>query len=300
MFDTRPRRRAAPRGLLLFAGFALAPASANAAIESRSYTLGSCAGGIYHDCRATSFLSTEPAGADSAFIGSPSFGGSPATFTRAFDAWNAAAGGGWRLIEGGSLDLTISPHVEVSTNDSEGGLFPVLFTIGVADPATLAPLSWTQAIVTNDSPVAGRLSPPVMTLDTFSFSQNAEGDNSQFPKTCVPAAAGATPRGSAFCGPIYPFQYGTALSGYTLNGIPLGDNPFVDGPAGPWPDSSFQAVTLLSAVSTATETLTVYQGVSYGYGLAVNVIPEPATWALALCGFAVLGLARAGLRGRPA
>ena len=134
---------------------------------------------------------------------------------------------------------------------------------------------------------------PSETLDTFSFSQNVEGANPSFPKTCVPASAGASPEGGAFCGPIYPFQYGSTLSDHTINGVSLGVDPFYDGPHGEWPDASFEAITLLSTVSTATDTLTVYDGISYGFTLSTLettvATPEFATWVMMSIGFVGLG-----------
>ena len=150
----------------------------------------------------------------------------------------------------------------------------------------------------NYAPLVGLLSAPIETLDTFSLSQDPQGDNPNFAKSCSVWSNGAGAKDSTFCDPIYPFQYGTSVAGYyakvgsSYYG-PLGDDVFYDAPQGLWPDASFEAVTLLSEVDTATDTLTVYQGVEYGFTLTAA---EPPAWALALGGFAALALAGAAAK----
>lgn len=73
--------------------------------------------------------------------------------------------------------------------------------------------------------------------------------------------------------PLYPFQYP--------------DRHFYDFPLGPWPNSLFFAEAFLSKVDSATRTLTIYEGLRYGFEL--SAVPEPA--ALVLLGTALLGLA---------
>jgi hypothetical protein len=240
-------------------------------------------------------------GAGSQFSGSPVIGGSStsATFTSAFDAWDAANGDSWKLVNGGVLNLTINAYFGLDAGQYAAGLEPVIFTINGASSSLLSQLVWTQALVINYTPLQGPLAELIQTLDTFSFSQNAAGGNPNFPKTC-----GASAAGGAACGPIYPFQYGSTLSQDELDGIPLGVDPFYDAPHGEWPDASFDAITLLSTESTATDTLTVYDGINYGFALsalgntataealgASEAVPEPATWAMMLVGFAGLGFA---------
>ena len=234
-----------------------------------------------------------------------------ATFASAFSAWNAANGDAWKLMNGGALNLGVSAEIGVSASNSTGGLSPVLFTLDGGSPRLLSRLEWTQALVVNYSALAGSLSKPIETLDTFSFSQDPEGHNPNFPKTCARASSGASPRGGAFCGPIYPFQYGATLSNDVLDGVRLGVDPFYDAPQGAWPNASFDAITLLSSVNPSTDTLTVYQGAEYGFSLhalgrsptagllaAAAPIPEPSTWAMAIWGGlgADLGIASPCLR----
>jgi len=269
------KRSEALAGLALAALLTLGSATASAQVISAKATVPTCMtlAGAAKDCIDTGFLNKSVGGANSDFIGAPEVVGSsrPATFSSAFDAWDAANGDEWMLVNGGMVDVSISAHLGVSANADSAGLDPVLFTVS-GSQATLSNLVWTQALVVNYSPLTGRLARPEQTLDTFDFSQNAAGSNPRFPKSCVPASSGASPKNGAFCGPIYPFQYGAE----SANGV----DPFIDSPQGDWPNASFDAVALLSTVSQTTHTLTVYQGMSYGFSLSVPGIPEPPSAAL--------------------
>lgn len=290
-------------GLMLAALAACVPAAAHAKVVSGSSSIASCltTSGSASNCTDRFFISTTFAGLTTSFLGVPQ-----ATFTSAFNSWNAVNGGLWTLVNGGAVNVTITPHLQATADALAGGLGEVLFTLN-GSQQTLANLVWTQALVINYSPLTGALAAPELTLDTFSLSQDPAGDNPSFPKTCVAASSGASPAGGAFCGPIYPFQYGSTLANETYNGVPLGVDPFYDAPQGLWPNNSFDAISLLSSVSPSTDTLTVYQGVNYGFSLAVGSssgatasasaldgivlsAPEPSTWATLIAGFAGLGL----------
>ena len=319
-------------GLVLSALWTLAPVRSNATVESVSVTAPVCDSGP--SCTDTAYFNTSSVGATSQFIGSPIIAGSstPATFASAFDAWNAANANQWTLVNGGVLSLNLAADLGPNVGPFTAGLSPVIFTLpgenagnyvldtapsGAHSIVAVSQLVWTQALFINYTPLLGSLAAPIQTLDTFSLSQN--GSNPNFPATCAPASSGASPAGGAFCGPIYPFQYGSTLSGYEIDGVPLGVDPFYDAPQGDWPNASFEAVTLLSTVSAATDTLTVYEGFSYGFKLSggastaeglrtADAIPEPATWAMMLLGFVSLAAAAlrrpnvilAGKRARPA
>jgi hypothetical protein len=293
--------------LALAAILMLGPAAAHAAVAGGSVTVSSCdtLTGTATNCIDTGFISTTLAGANTTFLGSPLLPGSsvPATFTSAFDAWDAANGDDWTLVNGGTVNVSITPNVGLSADPEGAGLGPVLFTLSGGSAQLLSQLVWTQALVINYSPLTGPLTTPEQTLDTFSLSQNAADANPNFPYTCSAASSGASPAGGAFCDPIYPFQYGTKYENYTLDGMPLGVDPFYDAPEGDWPNAFFDAVTLLSTVSEATHTLTVYQGISYGFDLSATAVssatlfesagaglnaPEPPVWALLM--IAVPGL----------
>jgi hypothetical protein len=273
----------------LSAFFAVGTEAVYASVLTETVELSSCDNGAYKNCTDTGYVSTTLADANSAFIGSSVVGGSIATFTTAFEAWDAANGDDWTLANGGTLGLTINATIGLSASNTVAGLSPVIFTLSGASASLLSQLVWTQALVVNYSPLAGSLSTLIETLDTFSLSQN--GSNPNFPKSCSNWSNGNGGYGKTFCGPIYPFQYGSTLSRYTLDGVQLGVDPFYDAPQGDWPNASFEAITLLSTVNMSTRTLTVYQGVEYGFSLDPT-IPEPSTWALLLSGFAALGLFR--------
>ena len=301
------------KGLALAALVTLGPATGRATVESAKVSLKSCLtlSGAGADCTDTAFLNTNLVGATSQFIGAPEVGGAIATFTTAFDAWDAANGDTWKLVNGGAISVSTSPHIGLNAGVDGAGLSPVLFTVS-GSQTILKNLVWTQALVINYSPLKGPLATPEETLDTFGLSQNAAGSNPNFPKSCAAASSGASPSGGAFCGPIYPFQYGSTLENYSLDGVRLGVDPFYDAPEGDWPNASFDAITLLSSVNEHSDTLTVYQGWSYGFALSdeetsnkmseskafvlssaihSSAIPEPSTWAMMLLGFAGLGYA---------
>jgi hypothetical protein len=75
----------------------------------------------------------------------------------------------------------------------------------------------------------------------------------------------------------------------SVDGVPLGVDPFFDAPSGLWPNASADEITLLSRVDDATHTLTVYQGVVYGFALSS---PEPPVWALLMLALPGLALLR--------
>jgi hypothetical protein len=266
--------------------------------------------GVDTKCTDELFLNSTLVNGTSPFVNSPKVGGVTATFTTAFSAWDQAnikaGGAAWTLAYGGYLPISTSAHVWTNASVYGAGLGSVIFTVN-GSSQLLSALVWTQALIINYSTLTGPLSTPIETLDTFSLSQNAAGSNPNFPKTCAAASSGASPSGGAFCGPIYPFQYATEYQNYSLDGVRLGVDPFYDAPEGDWPNASFDAVTLLSFVSQATHTLTVYEGWSYGFALnAIGqstsaallrsrvlsaTIPEPSTWAMMVLGFAGLGFA---------
>ena len=86
--------------------------------------------------------------------------------------------------------------------------------------------------------------------------------------------------------PLYPFQYQ--------------DRHFFDFPEAYWPDAFFTAEAFLSEADQTARTLTVYEGVRYGFELSgTAVVPEPPTIALLGLGIAAF-LAGWRLRSRDA
>jgi hypothetical protein len=114
-----------------------------------------------------------------------------------------------------------------------------------------AGFAWTQGLNLNYKP-AGTIVPAFDELDV------------------VPATA-----------PLYPFQGGFGFGK---------DTDFKDLPRGFWPDSSFAASTFLSTVDRRTRTLTIYEGVRYGFKLSATTVPEPAALTVFGTGLIVLGL----------
>ncbi|RBP14429.1 hypothetical protein DFR50_109183 [Roseiarcus fermentans] len=285
-------------GRILAVLLALTAGSTHAAVVTRSVTRSNCRAFSLIGCTDAGALNQTPVGARASFLGSPSIDGRLATFTTAFDAWDAANGKDWTLVDGGALSgVSVDATIAAGASDFAAGLSLVLFTLSGPGLASVADkLVWTQALVISYTPLRGALPGPIETLDTFDLSQDAAGDNPWFPKTCARPSAGASPAHGAFCGPIYPFQYGSTLSKDKLDGVALGTDFFYDAPQGVWPDARYQAITLLSEVDPATDTLTVFQGIEYGFTLSATPAPEPPSWALALAGFTAAALA--GQRGR--
>jgi hypothetical protein len=232
------------------------------------------------------------------------FDGTPPTnqtFGSAFTNWNVSQGanfgGMWAIINGGTLDVTLNVTDTAVANVNLGGINPFLVNVtmnpGYAGPP-VNQLIWTQALYTSfQPPLATDLMPPANTLDTYSFSQGAGGPfnipctpipgQNPGPNNNTPAVIGPTPAGTAYCDPIYPFQNAGAQFG--------------DAPMAFWPDESFRAIALLSTVTFKTDAtgaiterdLTVYNGVSWGFDLAV---PEPATSLLIISALALGGVLR--------
>lgn len=292
--------RAAIGGLAVASGLLFAM-PARAALISGTYSLPSCTSGgsTVKDCIDTAFISDQTVTATAPFIDNGFPAGSPATasFTTAFDNWNAANGNLWTLVDGGTLNIGISVNtISVGMGQGGAGIHPIILTLsnytpGTGDPA-LDQLVWTQALYTNYTPSVAGLATPMNTLDTASLSSGSSNSGTAFTTACeaipgqapgpnntTPAVIGAVASGSAYCDPIYPFQYGQTTS--------YGPDFFYDAPSGPWPDAAFRGTTLLSTVTFVTDAtgaitsrvLTTYQGVTYGFNLQV---PEPSSlWLVA-------------------
>lgn len=258
-------------------------------------------------CKSTAY---QPSLADwnSTFIVGNFDGTAPTnqTFQTAFNNWNANEGanygGNWVLqLGGGNLDLTFNVTDTASANNEFGGISN--FSINALPNADYQGLPfdqlvWVQALYVSYSttpPYNTDLIPPLITLDTYSNSKGNTGsvaflnacdpipgqspgaDNSE------PATIGASAPNTAYCDPIYPFQY---------DGL-----KFFDAPQAYWPDESFRAIALLSTVTFVTDAnsniierdLTVYNGVSWGFDLSV---PEPSTISLVGLSLAMLAIIR--------
>ncbi len=304
-------------------------------IDTTTVVVGSCAtgAGTASNCADTGYISTTTANATTSFIGGSIGGADPATvdFTSAFNSWNAANGDQWTLVNGGNLDVQLTVNATVgSAGSGSSGLSDIIVTLGnfvQGNGPSEQQLVWTQGLAVNYAPGFGMTS-PFTTLDTYSLSAGSSGSGGAFQSACealpgqTPGANNTSPSivpavtsGKAYCDPIYPFQYGSEYS--SVDGVATGTDFFYDAPQAPWPDGGFRGVSLLSTITFGTNaagtvtsrTLTVYQGVSYGFNLATNSsdpngsatlarnlllqeVPEPGALAMLALGLPVLGLLR--------
>jgi hypothetical protein len=320
----------------------LGAAPASATIISSSASLASCTnsrGQTVSGCTDTIYYSTDTATDTTPFISGTIDGDNTlnADFVTAFNNWNAANGDDWTLVDGGTLDLTLTLSIGASLSTDSGGISPVIVNISNyvqgADDPSLSQLVWTQALFSNYTPTAGLVSTPKITLDTYSLSAGSSGSGA-FTTACTPipsgpnadnnttpSTIGATPSGTAYCDPIYPFQYSSSDNGDSVGGVTLGTDFFYDAPQGPWTSGAFRAVTLLSTVTVDTnasgtvtgDILTVYQGFEYGFTLSrvqgagttsvpavtstvlAEDVPEPSTIAIIGVGLLATLVARTGL-----
>ena len=320
---------------------------ASATVISETSTIASCstAQGTINGCADTVYYSTAEATDTTAFIGGTVAGHDPlaADFATAFGNWNAANGDAWTLVDGGVLNLGLALTIGPSLGSNTGGLAPVIanisnYTPGATDPS-LSQLAWTQALFTDYTPTGGLSQfSPTITLDTYSLSHGSSGSGGIFTGACTaipgapvadnnttPSTIGATPTGTAYCDPLYPFQYGALPPGTTLaGGYPVSTGFFYDGPQGPWATGAFRGIALLSTVTYDTnssgavtgDVLTVYQGINYGFSLgsapgatasAADVVttdlttpvPEPAAITTLITGLSATVLTRTRRKRKP-
>ena len=236
------------------------------------------------------------------------------------------------MLNGGMLDLSLNVTLGLSASSLGGGIDPIIISLSnyrqASGGPSLSQLVWTQGLVANYSPTLGNLFSPIVSLDTYSLSAGSASSGGDFLGTCAPivtqapgpnntkpATIGPTPPNTGYCDPIYPFQAGSKYNGYVLNGVRLSTDFFYDAPQGAWPSNAFRGIALLSTVTENTnaagaltnQTLTVYQGVSYGFTLSatpttasnrhpgvhadafdVDAVPEPSTVALVVAGLLTL------------
>ena len=247
----------------------------------------------YGPCASTAYISTTPASEVSPYVSPNTFNGTPPNpllddFQEAFNTWNGArpVAQQWTIKNGGALDLSFQVvDFEAQANNPNarlGGLDIVIdpenyagkLVGGAAGPAA-GTLAWVQGLYINYQP-GKNLAAPVDTLDTFSFSGGPSGSGPAFSNPCTPIPAGnpstvppnLTPDPAnqrAYCDPLYPFQNAPGGAGQP--------NGFGDAPRGFWDiPASFRGIALLATLDTTTNTMTVYNGVSYGFDLTT---PEP-------------------------
>ena len=182
-------------------------------------------------------------------------------FDASFDAWNTKFGNSqWSITNGGFLDAEIDVSIfraQITDGNSQGGVeIKMLFNYAGADKGDFY---WAQGTFSNYVPFQGQVTP------FFDMDVMADGcDNSDLAKQCPP---------------LYPYQYG--------------DRHFYDFPEGSFPSDFFNGYAYPVKIDRTNHTLTVYQGVAYGFQLYVT--PEPGT--LLMLGSGVLWIG-ASLRRR--
>jgi hypothetical protein len=183
-----------------------------------------------------------------------------AYFQAAWDEWNFrnAVDYQWTLVDGGSLadlGLTVttfdaaSDHNDNHNPDTGAGGVEILVSIDYSG-ADRNQLIWSQGLYVNYKLNYGGAYIVVPYYDM---------DYKQDPNASQP--------------PAYPYQYP--------------DQHFYDFPAGPFDNAFFEADAFLSKVNYTTRTLTIYDGVEYGFFLHVEPVPEPAAWMLMSIGLAL-------------
>ena len=189
-------------------------------------------------------------------------------FQDAFNAWcewnGTACGNGWTLDNGGglkgNLNVTVATAQQFNPGDVVlGGLTITINTSGITTLPTVPvgdSLVWSQGLY--DNYLNGNVVPPFYEMDiaggacangTYSTSNNNYN-------------------GGTWCGPAYPYQYTS--------------NQFYDQPKATYqpPGTTqkfFDANAYLSVMDPTDKTLTVYDGVSYGFQ---NYVPEPSALVL--------------------
>ncbi len=183
----------------------------------------------------------------------------------AFAAWNAtnAAGAQWTLVQGGALpggQFNVSIFDAKTVGTTLGGLeINVDWTYAGADKTDYV---WVQGLLDNYL-LNGSIVSPFYEMDI---------NNAGCTNTGVWDVDG-----NRRCAPAYPYQYA--------------DRKFYDFPKAPWPNSFFDADAYLSKIDYTARTLTIYEGVHYGFNL--NAVPLPAAVWLFGSGLAgLIGFAR--------
>ncbi len=167
-----------------------------------------------------------------------------------------------------------------NTPGNGGDRFSLTYTAGAGDP-TGANAEWIQVIKANDA-----------TGNEKTFGFNAGGGYYYFLDNFYGAN---TPANNGTMNPTYDGGYTVTMNGGTTTYTPKGylANPttFIDTPNSPLTnglDDEFQV--FLATDNTTTKTLTIYDGVWWGYQAAT--VPEPSTWILLATGCGIVAFAR--------
>ncbi len=166
-------------------------------------------------------------------------------------------------------------------NPGNGGdRFSLTYTAGAGDP-TGANAEWIQVIKANDATATEKM-----------YGFNAGGGYTYFVDDFY---AGNAPSKNGTMNPTYDGGYTITGSGantvYTPKGYLANPTAFIDTPNSPLTnglDDEFQV--FLATDNTTTKTLTIYDGVWWGYQAAS--VPEPSTWILLVSGCGIVAFAR--------
>lgn len=261
-----------------------------------------CGAGIYPAlagkfCLTTAFF--EPTSLSTEFKNNP--GKISVIFGAGFNSWNtrnnvsynplATTPQGWTLSfggdPGGTLNVSIATALQFNSVTRGGArimitpnaaLLMTLQNAVTADNAA-APvgkkdykITWAQALYDNFTITPPATGPAYYEMDVSGFVANMAG---QDPAYCASFKAGCPPPAASFNFRDTPkFRY-----------LPLGQ-----------PQAFFFGNEYIAIESLDNKQLIVYDGVDYGWHNYVSAVgngpipvPEPATWALVLAGFAGIG-----------
>lgn len=185
-------------------------------------------------------------------------------FQDAWNAWNAAqpVGSQWTLATSSFL-IPDALTVNVSQFDAQSfhganhtpnvgvGGVEVAIDWSYGGPEPVNDLYWSQGLSLNYNPGSYALVPGFSAMDVASFNNLVVG-------------------GNVWSEPYYPYQYV--------------DQSYYDFAKAPYDTGFFEADAFLSKADFDTRTLTIYDGVHYGFYLYAT--PEPASWILMLTAFA--------------
>lgn len=222
------------------------------------------AGTPYEKCKST------------AYVHDKALAGITPLLQSAFDAWNALPPDGdgprggnknWSLLPGGALPggrFKVDPQFSAWAEIPSGGM---QFGLTWDWDGDRDGFSWLQAIHSNyarsdingDRPGDFGLVAPFYLLDTCGATLPVSHDS----------CAGSAPPG-------YPIQKDWSLS---------------DVPGAPWPSSFLNAQSFIAQIDAAQRRITVFEGVAWGFRLAV---PAPSPLALVLAGLLALLAVRRG------
>jgi hypothetical protein len=159
-----------------------------------------------------------------------------------------------------------------------GAVFGLTYSAGAGDP-TGASAEWIQVVRTNL---------PGIPQQYKNFGYNAGGGYTYFIDDFY---GGNAPANNGTMNPTYDGGYNNVGGTLTPKGFAANPTTFIDVPSLPLSnrlDTEFQA--FLCRDNTATKTLTIYDGVWWGF--QVSTVPEPSTWILLLFGCGIVVFVR--------